>query len=168
MNNDGRHVFQEDDPGSNVAKDSSDVGPQPSFILDTFLLPGHAERLTGESGMDEIHAATPASAVEGGKVVPDRRRTKDAFCHSRDQMRGDKGFPLHVTDGGVAGTEDEVERQVESSSPGTKSQPIHASASTALAAVVGRPVDRCRHPVHWNRNPSAGGGPHCVRAQNRQ
>jgi hypothetical protein len=83
------------------------------------LLAGHGMRLTGESGSDAMNAATPASAVEGGHVVPDRRRTKDPFLHSRDQIRSDKGFPLHVADGAIGIAEDEIQGEFEPSGAGT-------------------------------------------------
>ena len=119
MNNEGRHVFQEDDVGSNLAKDSCDVGPEPALILKSALIACHREGLTGESGSDEMNAATPRSAIEGDKVTPDRRRTKDPFVHSRDQIRGDKGFPLHVADGAVGVAEDEMHGQFEACGAGT-------------------------------------------------
>lgn len=124
VNNEGRDVLQEDDVGSNVAKDPLDAGPEPSLVVETQLLTGHTEGLTGESGSDAMNLATPRSAVKVVKVVPDRRLTKDPFFHSRDQISDDKRFPLHVADGGVGGTEDEVEREFQSTDAGTKSQAI--------------------------------------------
>jgi len=121
MNNDGRHVLQVHDAGSNVANDSCDVGPQPAVIIDPALSARDTERLAGETGNEAIHAAAPRSAIEGDNVTPDNRRMKDAFCHSRDQMRGDKGFPLHVTDGGGAG-HGEFDGELESAGPGEQSE----------------------------------------------
>jgi hypothetical protein len=46
--------------------------PEVSAIVVGLSLPGCAEGLAGESRREEIHASTPASAVEGSKVVPDR------------------------------------------------------------------------------------------------
>jgi hypothetical protein len=127
VNNDGRHVFQEHELGSNVANDSGDNRPEPSLVFRAELRAGDAERLAGESGSEAMNAATPRAAVEAVKVVPDRRVTKEAFVHSRDQIRGDKGFPLHVADGTVGVAEDELEGKLQSSDAGTKSQPIHGA-----------------------------------------
>lgn len=87
-------------------------------------------RLAREARSEDIHDATPRATVEAGKVVEDRRRTKDAFFHSRDQIRDDKGFPLHETDGGVGGTEDEVERQLESADAGAKGESVECGTKS--------------------------------------
>jgi hypothetical protein len=119
VNNEGRDVLHEQDPGSNVAHNSLDRGPEPPFVGEAVLLPGHTEGLTREARCEYIHKATPRSAIEGVKVVPDRRWTKDPFLHSRDQIRGGKGFPLHVADGAVGIAEDEVEGELQPADPGT-------------------------------------------------
>ncbi len=51
------------------------------------------------TGSDEMNAVTPRLAVEGGKVIPDRRRIQFARFHARDKERGCISFPLHVSDG---------------------------------------------------------------------
>lgn len=80
-----------------------------------------------------MNAATPWAAVEVVKVVPDRRRTKDPFCHSRNQIRDDKGFPLHVADGCIGIAEGKVDGEFESTSPGTKSQPMNLTQPSFLS-----------------------------------
>jgi len=47
--------------------------PEVSAIVVRVTFPGGAEGLAREARREEIHAATPASAIEGRKVVPDRR-----------------------------------------------------------------------------------------------
>src|SRR5262249_32745658 len=78
-----------------------------------------APRLTREPGRDDIHVATPASAVKGDHVVPDRSRIQRTFCHARDQAGGSKRFDLDVTDGAVTG-EHEPKPKFQSGNPGTK------------------------------------------------
>jgi len=119
VNNDGRDVFQEDDVGSNVANDSRDAGPQPTLIFCSQPGAGDREGLTGETGSEAMNESTPASAIEVVKVVPDRRLTKLAFFHSRDQISDDKGFPLHVTHGVVGISEDKLQSKLESPDAGT-------------------------------------------------
>lgn len=122
--NKGRHIFQEDDPRSHFANAIPNIWPDPPFVLGALAFPRRAPWLTGETGSDEIHASTPAAAVEGEQVVPDRRRSQRAVCHTRDQPRGGKGFPLHVTDGAVIG-DHEPDGEFKAASPGTKSHAIH-------------------------------------------
>ena len=130
MSNDGRHVLQEHVARSNVAKDASDVRPQPSLVVGAALASGDGEGLAGETCADDIHASTPASAVEGGKVVPDRARIQPPCFHLANQERGGIGFPLHETDGAV-GRDGERDTQFESADAGTKSQATQLRASLA-------------------------------------
>jgi hypothetical protein len=116
--NKGRHVFQPDQPRLYFVNAIGNGGPDPPLISGADAFAGGAPRLTREPSADEIHASTPASAVEGEQVVPDRRRVQGALCHTRDQPRGSKGFPLHVTDGAVVG-EGEVESQLQPGDSGT-------------------------------------------------
>jgi hypothetical protein len=64
--NKGRHIFQPHEVGSNFAKAVDDRGPDPALVLDAVALARRAPRLTGEAGRDDVHASTPASAIEGG------------------------------------------------------------------------------------------------------
>jgi hypothetical protein len=48
--------------------------PEVSVVGVGLSLPGCGEGLTREARREEIHAATPASAIEGRKVVPERSR----------------------------------------------------------------------------------------------
>lgn len=97
------HVLQEHQYGLHFPDDASDVRPEVPFVGFPKPLPGDGERLARVSRRDEIHNSTPASAIEGGKVAPDRSLVQDAVLHSRDQERGSRGFPLHVADGAVSG-----------------------------------------------------------------
>lgn len=111
-------VLQEDVTRSNVAKDPDDVRPDPPLVLDAAPLAGGAVRLAGETGSDEIHAATPRATVEGGDVRPDRRRIQLPVFHARRQHGSGIGFPLHVTDGAMSGHR-KADSEVEAAAPGT-------------------------------------------------
>lgn len=121
--NKGRHILQEHEVWFHFAKDADDIRPDPPLVFDALAGARRRPRLTGETGRDEIHLATPCMAIEGEQVVPDRRLSQDAFFHTRDQCAGAIGFDLHVTDGAVGVIrEDEFESKLQSSDAGTKSQ----------------------------------------------
>lgn len=112
-------VLQKDSCGSALADDARDVRPQVASIVHTIASSGEAERLAGIARRDEMNDATPAVAVEAGKVVPDRSRSQDALAHARDQDCGRMGFPLHETDGAVGVSEGEVEPEFQPADSGT-------------------------------------------------
>lgn len=94
-------VFEHDESRSHLANDPNDVGPYPSFVLESFALAGDAVRLAGESGSDAIHSAAPRSAIKREKVRPDRRRRNALRFHERDKLSGGRSFPLNVTNGSI-------------------------------------------------------------------
>lgn len=91
-------VFEDAEGRLAFREDPSDLGPQVPVVGSAHLGAGHAEGLAGVSAHDEIHAATPWSSVEGADVRPDRSRIQGTRRHSRDQIRGSVGFPLHHSD----------------------------------------------------------------------
>lgn len=124
--NKARDVLQEHECGSNLANDSRDVVEQPPLVGDTEPLPGLAVRLAREARSDEIHDATPRSAVERPNRSPDRSWSQETRFHLRDQIRGGEGFPLHVADSPSLTSGRAVESGFEPTNAGTKSQDIHA------------------------------------------
>jgi hypothetical protein len=135
----GRDVFQEDETGSNVANNSSDVVPDPADVGDAPAGASGGPGLTRETGRDNIHVSTPASAIEGDQVIPDRRRSQDTFRHARCKDRSGITFPLDVTPSAEVG-EHQLESKLESadagaqreSSEGTRSHPIHAPSGLRM------------------------------------
>lgn len=79
------NILQEHEPRSHHANDSLEFGPEPPFVRGPISPAGDAPRLAGEAGRDDIHSSTPRAAVEGLKVIPDRRFIQDAFFHARDK-----------------------------------------------------------------------------------
>jgi len=112
-------VLEKSDRWLDLSEDALDVRPEVALVIDASTLAGEGEGLAGVAARDDIHASTPASAVEGGEVVPDRSRSHDSFLHARDQARGGMGFPLHETDGAVGVSEGKVESEFQPADPGT-------------------------------------------------
>jgi hypothetical protein len=91
-------VLKENESWLYLADDAGDVGPEVAGVVRAESLPGHAERLAGVAANEAIHDATPRSAVEGGKIAPQRARIQAALFHARDKEAGDVGFSLNATD----------------------------------------------------------------------
>jgi hypothetical protein len=68
-----RRIFKEHEPGFALGNNPRDIGPDEALVFNTSALPRVAEGLAGKSRSDDIHAATPRAAVEGGEIGPDRR-----------------------------------------------------------------------------------------------
>lgn len=66
-------VFEEEPGGLDLTGDAGDVGPEVARVAFGELAAGGREGLAGIARSEDIHRATPVRAVEGGKVVPDRR-----------------------------------------------------------------------------------------------
>jgi hypothetical protein len=115
-------VLQEREPRSYLPKHSGKIRPDPAVVVGAVAGAGDTPWLAGEPGRDEIHLSTPASAIEGGNVVPDRRRIHEPLFHARHQARGGIGFPLHVTDGVVAGSEGELKAQFQAANAAAEGQ----------------------------------------------
>lgn len=118
-------VLQEDDPGSHLANDSRDVGPDPSGVGLGEALPGGADRLAREACRDEIHDATPRAACEGAHVIPDRSEIQGLVFHPRHEDGRGESVPLNVAHGSIGLADGELEPQIEPTDPRTKSQAIH-------------------------------------------
>jgi hypothetical protein len=144
----GRDVFKEEETGSkiairsrppeDVADDLLDGRPDPSLVVDAAAFASGAPRLTREASSKEIHASTPASAVEGKQVVPDRRRIQPPFLHARNHAADDRSFPLDVTDGmTLVEAERELESELESAGAGAERESMQGFGRYSHAIVVG-------------------------------
>jgi hypothetical protein len=67
-----------------------------------------------EARSEDIHASTPASAIEGFDVVPDRSLTQGLIRHPGHESGRSEGFPLDVTHSAIARLGD-VQPEVETS-----------------------------------------------------
>jgi hypothetical protein len=113
-----RDVFEQYPLRAYAANDPGDGRPEVAFVGDSSLEPGDAERLAREARRDDIHASTPASAVEGDKVVPDRSVTHGRVSHPRHERGRRACLPFHPTHSSISGF-GEVESEFEAASPGT-------------------------------------------------
>ena len=92
-------VLQEDESRSHVTDEPSDGRPEPPVIVNTEPLTRTRERLAGEAGSDEIHAATERSTIERGEVRPDRRSIQVRLFHPCHESGRCEGVPLNVSHG---------------------------------------------------------------------
>ena len=118
MSNKPRDIFEKDPSGLYAANDSLDIGPEPPLVLEPELLPGDGERLAREARRDEIHDPTPWSAVEGGKVVPDRSLIQRRVRHPLHEDGRSVGFPLDVAHSSIS-RDGEAEPKLKPPNPGT-------------------------------------------------
>ena len=99
MSNNTWHVLQEHVTGSNLTDDPADVWPEPTVIVSSGALPGCGERLTRETGSDDVHAANPRASVEGAQVRPHRSLIQSRLAHPGHEDGRCVGVPLNVSHG---------------------------------------------------------------------
>ena len=127
-------IFENKDCWLDLSDDSGNVRPEVSGVRCPLSLTGCAERLARVTGSEDIHAAAPRLAVEGREIVPDRCLSQGLLvAHPRHEICRRITFPLNMTNGSVSGPEDS-ESKLESSNPGTYSQPIHSPRSLIIAS----------------------------------
>jgi hypothetical protein len=112
------HVLEEGEVGSGFFEHARDVRPEMPFVVGPAPLAGDAERLAGVSRNDEIHDATPRSAVEGRKIVGHRRSIHGRFFHPGHEHGRREGVPLDVAHGPDVGCASDSE--VEAADPGAQ------------------------------------------------
>jgi hypothetical protein len=118
-------VFEKAPGRLTLADDAGNVWPQVARIIGGAFLTGDAEGLAGISGSKAINFSTPACAIEGSHIRPDRRLIQLSCFHMRDKEAGDIGFPLDITNGmGVRHSEPQA--KLKPARSGTKSQHMHA------------------------------------------
>lgn len=96
---DSGDVLQEHPSRSHFADDAGDFRPEPTVVVNSTSFACSAERLAGEPGSDDIHAATPRVAVEGGKVRPDRSLIQPRLAHPFHEDGRCVAVPLNVSHG---------------------------------------------------------------------
>ncbi len=62
----------------------------------------HAEGLAGITGRQDMNAIAPRSPIEGGKVVPDRRRLQGLVFHPGHESGRSVCFPLDETHSSIS------------------------------------------------------------------
>jgi hypothetical protein len=122
-------VLHERDRWSNLANDPVKLTPQAAALaVEAGTFAGDADVLARPAASDKIHDSTPASAVEGGNVTPDRSWIQPFFAYTRRQNRSGIGFPLHVTDD-ARRWYNSVDRSLESSGSGEQTDDIDGTSN---------------------------------------
>jgi hypothetical protein len=116
--NDAWNVLEKDKARLNFSDDSPDVAPDEPFISHAESLAGEADGLAGESRSDEIHRATPRSAIEGANVIPDWSKVKGIVFHAGSEDRCREGGVFDIADGSDIGGKSQS--QVESADTGAQ------------------------------------------------
>lgn len=114
------HVLEPNVSGLDLPDDAGDVVPNPPLVLDALALAGERPRLAWEPRSDEIHCATPASAVEGSNVIPHRRAIQGLLFHPRHDNGRRVAIPLSVSHGSYSFPEGELEAEFEAPSAGAE------------------------------------------------
>lgn len=112
MSNNTWHVLQEHVAGSNLTNDPADVWPEPTVIVSSGALTSGAERLTWETGSDEIHPANPRATIEGAQVRPDRRLIQLRAFHPCHESGRCVAVPLNVSHGTGNASQGKLEASV--------------------------------------------------------
>jgi hypothetical protein len=118
MSNKLRDVLQDDESRSHLTNDPGDLRPEPTVIDNTTFRTCRRERLTGETGSNDIHTATPRAAIKGGHIIPDRSVIQLRAFHPRHKNCRCVGVPLNVSHGAYPchGSEGKLKASV----PGTQ------------------------------------------------
>lgn len=97
VNSDAWDVLQEHEVGSYFAQDALEVRPQPALVFGAEATPRLTERLAREARRNEIHNTTPAFALEGREIVPDRRWIQSLVFHPRHESGRGESVEFDVT-----------------------------------------------------------------------
>jgi hypothetical protein len=85
--------------------DRSPTNPETSLVVISGSFASEAIGLAGQSGRDDIHLATPREAIEGCKIVPNRRWLQGRFFHPRHQYGLRVGVPFTIAHSSVGNSE---------------------------------------------------------------
>jgi hypothetical protein len=113
------YVLQEHVLGSHLANDAPHLVPEPPLVGCANSPAGEGVGLTRVSRSDEIHDATPRTAVESGKVIPDRSRVQGRLFHPGHEYGCAVGLPLDSDHKTMVGPGD-LDPEVETSDSGTQ------------------------------------------------
>lgn len=109
-------VLAEEERRTALLEDAVDLGPQVALVVGSASASCLRERLAWVSRNDEIHRATPASAVEGSQIVVDRSLIQRRLRHPFHEAGCGESVPLdHAHGADPAG-----QAEVETSDPGAE------------------------------------------------
>lgn len=130
-------VLEEHEGRLGLADDAGDMRPEVARVVRAPALACDRERLARIARSDDVHRAAPRAAVEGGNVVPDRRRIQGRVFHPRHEDGRGVGVPLDVTHSAISG-ECEVQPEVEATGAGTEREAEEARVAGSGRQVGGR------------------------------
>lgn len=96
-------IFAEHPFWLHLVDDAGDFGPQVPGIFFPSPCAGEAEGLAWIAGRDDMNAAAPWSAVEGFKIVPNRRWCQGRVFHPRHESGRRMSFPLDESHSAISG-----------------------------------------------------------------
>ncbi len=123
-------VLDKDRAGLDFADDPLNLGPKVPGIGFSAPLAGHAERLAGIAGSEDMNLAAPRLAVEGSEIVPNRCAIQGRVCHPRHESGRCVGFPLDETDSAIGWLGDR-ETELETAVTCAEGKAIDASGEVA-------------------------------------
>jgi hypothetical protein len=74
-------ILDEHPPGARLDDDAAGLGPQVALVELPLFPSGKTVRLARDAANEAVHAATPASAVEGSGIAPHRSRSQETLFH---------------------------------------------------------------------------------------
>jgi hypothetical protein len=99
-------ILEEDEGRFAFADDAGDMRPEVAWILGAEAFACNRKWLARIPGREDIHAAAPRSAVEGGNVVPDNSLIQGRVFHPRHENGCGVGFPLDIAHSTISGDGD--------------------------------------------------------------
>ncbi len=115
-------VFEEAPFRPDFGDDPADMRPEVAGVVFALAVSGKREGLAGISGSEEMNLAAPRAAVEGGNIIPERRRIQGLVFHPRHEGGCSEGFPLDVTNSAISGFCD-METELQSANAGAEGNP---------------------------------------------
>lgn len=113
------HVLQADESRSHFTNDSGNFRPEVAGVVFASSFAGGAEWLAWVSGRDEIHLSAPRSAIEGFKIVVDRRAIQGRVFHPCHESARGVSVPLNEAHASELSAESSGDSKLEASNPGT-------------------------------------------------
>jgi len=130
-------ILEEDEGRLDLTDDAGDMGPEVARILAAEPSARHAEWLARIASSDDIHRASPRSAVEGSNVVPDNSLIQGRVFHPRHESGCGEGFPFDMAHSTISGDGD-GKPEVESARAGAEGEAEEACVSGSRNASGGR------------------------------
>jgi len=130
-------ILEKDEGRLDLTDDAGDMGPEVARILAAEPSARHAEWLARIASSDDIHRASPRSAVEGSNVVPDNSLIQGRVFHPRHESGCGEGFPFDMAHSTISGDGD-GKPEVKPASAGAEGEAKEECVSVPGTASGGR------------------------------